>query len=114
MSETASGPFASTSWYHGLSLAYFTDQPTIGFPPDADPKVDAARLREAGVDWILVWDMGAYPPLPVQDLYPPTIPRAAAIIRDEGGWKLRKSAVVSFGRREAKIYAFQREKPATP
>ncbi len=109
-----SGPFASTSWYHGLALAYFTGQATVGFPPDADPVVCAQRIRDSGADWLIVWDMGVYPAMPVQDMYPPTIPRAATIVRDESGWKLRKSTVVSFGGREAKIYAFQRVKPATP
>ena len=107
------GPFASTSWYHGMALAYHTGEPTVGFPPDADPAIVAERLREAGANWIVFWDMPFFPPLPVQDLYPPTIPRAMSIVRDPA-WKLRKSSTVTFGAREAHIRVYQRVEPAKP
>ena len=107
------GPFASTSWYHGMALAYHTGEPTVGFPPDADPEISAARLKASGVNWILIWDMPSFPPLPVQDLYPPTIPRAMSIVQDPA-WKLRKSSTVTFGEREAHIRAYQRIDPAKP
>lgn len=105
------GPFAATSWYHGVSLAYFTGEPHVGFPPDADPAVDATRLREAGVDWLVVFDLASYPAMPVQDLYPPAIPRAMAILTGEG-WKLRREFVVSMNGRDARILAFQRSAPS--
>ena len=108
------GPFASTSWFHGLAFAYFSGQASVGFPPNVDPEDCAERLRNAGVDWILVWDMPFFPPLAVQDFYPPTIPRAARIIESDGKWKLRKAVTVTFDGREAKIYAFQRVKPSQP
>jgi hypothetical protein len=44
----------------------------------------------------------------VQDLYPPTIPRANRIVRDEPGWKLQRAVLVPFGNREARIYFYQR------
>lgn len=108
------GPFATTSWYHGVALAFCTDQPTVGFPPDASPEVCAERLREAGVNWIVVWDMPFYPPQPVQDLYPPTIPRATRIVQEEPGWKLQRAVSVPFRGREARIYFYQRMNSIAP
>ena len=108
------GPFASTSWYHGVALAFSTNQPSVGFPPDASPEVCAERLRAAGVNWIVVWEMPNYPPQPVQDLYPPTIPRARSIVQDEPGWKLQRAIAVPFGKQEARIYLYQRMIPIAP
>ncbi len=105
------GPFAATSWYHGVALAYFSGQPHVGFPPDADPAVDATRLREAGVDWLVVFDLATYPAMPVQDLYPPTIPRALEILANEG-WTMRREFVVSMNGQESHIVAFQRPAPS--
>lgn len=101
------GPFATTSWFHGVALAFLTGEPHVGFPPDADPAVCARRLREVGARWIVVFELPFQPPTPVHDLYPPTIPRASAIVAQEG-WQLRRAFAVSFGRAEGRIYAYER------
>jgi hypothetical protein len=59
------------------------------------------------VDWIVVFELPYFPPMPVQDLYPPTIPRALQIIRAEG-WQARGKFAVSVGGRDAVITAYQR------
>ncbi|MBS0660062.1 MAG: hypothetical protein JSR82_17625 [Verrucomicrobia bacterium] len=82
------GPFAATSWYHGIALAYHTGEVHAGFPPEAEVDAVAERLRAAKVNWIVVFDYPVQPPLPVQDLYPPTRPRAIALVTQEG-WKVR-------------------------
>lgn len=108
------GPFATTSWHHGIALAAYTNQASVGFPPDESPEISAQRLREAGVNWIVVWQMPNYPAQPVQDLYPPTIPRALRIVQDEPGWKLQRVAILPFGSREARISFFERMNPIAP
>lgn len=77
------GPFAATSWPHGIALAYYTGEVHAGFPPEADPAQVARTLRSAGVRWIVLIDT-PLPPSPVQDAYLPTLPRARAVIEAEG------------------------------
>ncbi len=101
------GRFAATSWYHGLATAFFSGQPHVGFPPDADPARVGARLREANVDWLLVFQLPVMPPMPVQDLYPPTNPRALAMVQNEG-WEMRAALRVRQGGGEAHVLLFHR------
>lgn len=108
------GPFAATSWYHGIALAHHTGQAHAGFPPEADPAVVATRLREAGVNWIVFFDYPRLPPLPVQDLYPPTRPRALAVVEAEhwvrrADFRIRPGA----GTSELRIMAFERPPGST-
>lgn len=108
------GPFASTSWYHGIALAYHTGQVHAGFPPDAEPEAVARRLREAGVNWIVIFDYPRQPPLPVQDLYPPTRPRALAVAQKEG-WRPRADLRIRPDQSplEIRVIAFERPPSST-
>lgn len=104
------GPFAATSWYHGVALAYHTGEAHAGFPPEADAEVVARRLREASVNWIVIFDFPRQPPMPVQDLFPPTRPRALAVCKQEG-WTPRadlRVRPVPTSPQEIRIIAFER------
>ena len=108
------GRFATTSWYHGVAVAFLSGQPHVGFPPDADPARVGERLREAGVNCILVFQLPVMPPMPVHDLYPPTIPRAMAVVQAEG-WEARAAFSVRQAGGEARVFFFHRPGPgATP
>ena len=107
------GRFAATSWYHGIAAAFFSGQPHVGFPPDADPVRVGQRLREANVNCILIFQLPFMPPLPVQDLYPPTIPRALAVVEKEG-WEARAALSVRQPEGEVRVFFFHRPAASAP
>ncbi len=105
------GRFASTSWPHGVALAFFSERACVGFPPDPGSQEISRKLREAVTDWVVVFDLPSLPAMPVHDLFPPAVPRAMALVTEDH-WVRRGAYRFPMGRGDAVILFFQR--PAAP